>query len=519
MDQSFERFLNPLDTEAMKTLDELKLSLNETKLKMSFIGKKLSEVPTPSVILDLKQITVNCERMLEATKDLGLQWRAHIKTHKTAQLTRLQVGDDPSTPALLIVSTILEAENITPLLQEYRAQSRQVNVLFSFPLFASAVARLAAVSANLGPDGLSVMIDHLDQLRFVKEIHRQSGGYSPRVFIKIDSNYGRAGVKIESPQFAPLVKALLNGEREGWVILHGVYTHAGQSYGARKLGEATQTLNAEFTLAKAAAEQIREMAPQRGTPIVVSVGATPTATAIQTPLFVIKTDVPGEKPGPSMVDLRKLWAQWQKEGYVLEVHAGVYPTLDLQQVATHARRSGLLSDQDIGISVVAEVASVYPERGVNGTPEVLINAGSLALGREPVSLANKTLIDGTSDKPYTGWGAVMPWGVLAGKNESDQDDKTLNEKFPDDFRGWQVGKISQEHGILTWVGDKGKKAPELKVGDRVRVWPNHACIMGAGFDYYLIVDSRTPGGKDTVCDVWHRWNGWLKHGYPVDPAQ
>lgn len=111
----------------------------------------------------------------------------------------------------------------------------------------------------------------------------------------------------------------------------------------------------------------------------------------------------------------------------------------------------------------------------------------------------------------------MPWGVLAGKEERDKSGKVLGEGFPDDFRGWQVGKISQEHGILTWVGDEGKKAPELKVGDRVRVWPNHACIMGAGFEYYLIVDSRNPGEEDTVRDVWCRWNGWHNRHYPLDP--
>lgn len=51
-------------------------------LRAMFVGKQLSEVPTPSVVLDLKQVTVNCERMLEAAENLGLQWRAHIKTHK-----------------------------------------------------------------------------------------------------------------------------------------------------------------------------------------------------------------------------------------------------------------------------------------------------------------------------------------------------------------------------------------------------------------------------------------------------
>ncbi|KAK3955992.1 putative serine dehydratase domain-containing protein [Pseudoneurospora amorphoporcata] len=490
-------------------MDQLKQK--QEALRAKFVGKQLSEVPTPSVVLDLKQVTVNCERMLEAAENLGLQWRAHIKTHKTTELTRLQVGNFlATTPVLLIVSTILEAENITPLLKEYQSKGRAVNVLFSFPLFASAVPRLAAVSSQLGPDSLSVMIDHVDQLPYVKAI-QQISGHPPRIFIKIDANYGRAGVKTDSPEYPALIDALLAAEQEGWLVLHGVYTHAGQSYGARRLGDAMYALFNEFLHAHTAARKIREKSPGHAS-LVLSVGATPTATTIQSPWFMEECDVPRGNPRGSMrpfeEELTERWGDWQKEGYILEVHAGVYPTLDLQQVATHARHTGLLSEQDIGISVVAEVASVYPTRGKDSTPEALINAGSLALGREPVSLDKKTCADETKAKPYTGWGALMPWGVLAGTEGRDRSGKILGEGFPDDFRGWQVGKISQEHGILTWVGDEGKKAPELRVGDRVRVWPNHACIMGAGFEYYLIVDSRYPQHEDKVLDVWCRWNGW-----------
>ena len=52
------------------------------QLRAKFVGKTLNEVPTPSVVLDLAKVEVNCERMLEATERLGLLWRAHIKSHK-----------------------------------------------------------------------------------------------------------------------------------------------------------------------------------------------------------------------------------------------------------------------------------------------------------------------------------------------------------------------------------------------------------------------------------------------------
>lgn len=54
------------------------------QLRARFAGKTLHEVPTPSVVLDLAKVEMNCERMLEATQRLGLLWRAHIKSHKAS---------------------------------------------------------------------------------------------------------------------------------------------------------------------------------------------------------------------------------------------------------------------------------------------------------------------------------------------------------------------------------------------------------------------------------------------------
>jgi hypothetical protein len=46
---------------------------------------------------------------------------------KTIELTRLQVGDE--TPqATIVVSTVLEAEKVLPLLKDYQSRGRSVNV-------------------------------------------------------------------------------------------------------------------------------------------------------------------------------------------------------------------------------------------------------------------------------------------------------------------------------------------------------------------------------------------------------
>jgi len=97
----------------------------------------------------------------------------------------------------------------------------------------------------------------------------------------------------------------------------------------------------------------------------------------------------------------------------------------------------------------------------------------------------------------------MPWGSDALQSRQ----PVPGPDFPRVHGGWQIGRISQEHGILTWIGPKEEEVP-LAVGDKVRVWPNHSCVAGAAFDWYLVVDSRDKGREDEVADVWPRWRGW-----------
>ncbi|KAH7155801.1 putative serine dehydratase domain-containing protein [Dactylonectria estremocensis] len=444
---------------------------SKDELKAQFVGKTLHDVPTPSAVLDLAKVEVNCKRML----------------HATIELTRLQVGDSSSSPANIVVSTILEAEKVVPLLQEYQQRGREVNVLFSFPLFPSAIARLSTISTHLGAGGLSLMIDHPDQIPHVAAIQANTG-FVPLVFMKVDMGYRRAGVAPGTKECETLVEHLLASDGAGKCVLHGIYAHAGHSYETREDWKALDHLAAEFKALEEVAKMIISKRP--GHALTLSVGASPTATSLQHPDVDGKTSI-GSPTSVSSINvfLRDLKAQ----GYKLEVHAGVYPTLDLQQLATHARDQSLLSASSIGISILAEVASLYAGRGPNGTIEALINAGCLALGREPCAD-----LGAEKGQHYAGWGIVAPWGLR---------NPAPGEGFPAEHGGWQVGKVSQEHGILRWQSKAEREIP-LKIGQRLRIWPNHACIAGAGFNEYFVVDSRVKGREDEIVDVWPRWNGW-----------
>ena len=57
---------------------------SKTALQARWVGKTLHDVPTPSIVLDLAKLEVNCQRMIDAADKNGIGWRAHIKTHKVS---------------------------------------------------------------------------------------------------------------------------------------------------------------------------------------------------------------------------------------------------------------------------------------------------------------------------------------------------------------------------------------------------------------------------------------------------
>jgi D-serine deaminase-like pyridoxal phosphate-dependent protein len=295
----------------------------------------------------------------------------------------------------------------------------------------------------------------------------------------------RSGVYPQSEAASQMISDLLAAEKAGTAIFHGLYSHAGQSYSGGDRAASVDYLRQEFEALFVVAQDVESADAQKQ--LVLSVGATPSATAVRN--LLIENFGVTEAETTAVSALKGTIETIRSVNHLIEIHAGVYPVLDIQQLATHALSTEgpnpMLSWSDLALTVVAEVASIYPGRGIAGRPEALVGAGSLALGREPC-------------KAYSGWGILSPWNLK---------DFVHPDAGPEHHEGWQIGRISQEHGIMTWSGDEDKVSP-LTVGQKVRIWPNHACVTGANFDWYLIVDSEREGKEDEIIDVWPRWRGW-----------
>ena len=394
-------------------------------------------------------------------------------------MTKLQVGAE-SQSVKLVASTVAEIENLLPWLLDCRAEGRDVDILYGLPVAPSAVPRLAAVARLLGEHSIGLFVDHPAHAKLLDDVAEDDWPGQIPVFVKCDIGDHRAGVSKDSRQLGDLAYALAASHR---THVAGFYAHMGHSYAVSSPEEALEALKEElhglgeaaisFLASYGAKESKRPDAPK----VTLSLGATPTVTAAQN----ILDDSDVAKEYRSMIE--KI-----SRSFAVELHAGVYPLMDMQQLATRARpqfkdgnlRESLLSYSDIGLRTLVEVASVYHDRG---KPEAMIAAGSVVLGREPC-------------KSYPGWGVVSPWPEKAGPHYDPEKDQI----------GWIVGRISQEHGVLTWEGPAEQVRP-LELGQKLLIWPNHACIAGVNFGWYLIVDSEKPE-KERIEDVWIRWRGW-----------
>lgn len=429
-------------------------------LKAYFVGRPLTDIDTPGAIIDVSKAKVNCASMLNAVERLGVKFRAHVKSHKTTELTRLQVGSS-SEDVRLVTSTVIEAESLIPYLKECQRAGRTVSVLYGVPCPQSSVGRLAHVATELGRGSLAVMIDHPDQIATCS-VFKLLTGFPVGVFCKVDTGYHRAGIPPTTDGMVNLLKLIADEELAGKLVFHGFYSHAGDSYEGNAAGDAMKRLAEEINLCMVAAQHCSTESRK----FTISVGATPTAVSIENLNNLEDTELSTAIASA-------------KTQFELEVHAGVYPLLDMQQISTHARSEKTVDD--IAFTVLAEVSSLYPERE---RPEALIAAGSLSLGRELC-------------KDYSGYGVVTPWNTPYTLPEDPMNESLI------------VAKISQEHGILAHAkNDNSSSILALKVGQKIRIWPNHACIAGAGFGWYFIVDSQRDPTGSTIVDIWDRWRGW-----------
>jgi D-serine deaminase-like pyridoxal phosphate-dependent protein len=344
----------------------------------------LDEVETPAVLVELDVLDGNLARMADAARRHGVRLRPHAKTHKTAEIARMQLR---AGAAGLCLAKSSEAEAF--------ARAGFEDVFIAYPVVGAEKARrLLALSESMR---LSVGVDSEEGASSLASAFRAAARRLD-VLLKVDVGFHRVGVAPEAAVALAQRLSRLPGLR-----LCGVFSFAGHAYSAATPAAVGEVGRAEASTLVETAAALRAA----GLPCEeVSVGSTPTASHGMA------------TPG------------------VTECRPGVYVFNDGSQVDL-----GTATLEQCALTVLATVVSVP------GPRRAVLDAGSKCLSSDPL-------------RPRAG-GHGRLWG-----------------------RESRIAWMSEEHGVVEVA-----EGESFRVGDRVRIVPNHACVVANLADRLLGVRS------------------------------
>jgi D-serine deaminase-like pyridoxal phosphate-dependent protein len=359
---------------------------------------RLSNLPTPQVVVDRGRLTNNIDRAQKLADAAGLRLRPHAKTHKSPAIAGWQIDRGA---VGICCAKVGEAEVF--------ADAGIKDIRLPYPVNPFNASRLLALMDRAA---ISIIVDHPAIAREWSEV-MQRAGRSLDVLIKVDVGFHRCGIDPDERRALDFIRAVasLRGLR-----LRGLLSHAGHGYHAN---------NEEELCAVAAREAeiltgLREVARQSGIELgELSVGATPT-----------------------------LRFSARQRG-LTELRPGNYAYFDRTQVAL-----GAASVADCALTVAATVVSKP------AADRIILDSGSKTLTNDQARGIAKV----------SGFGAILTA------------DGTAEEG------GLIIERLSEEHATVRVAG-----GTRLEPGDRVRVVPNHSCVVSNLVDVVRLVE-----GDDVV---------------------
>lgn len=276
------------------------------------------ELPTPALVLERGVLEANLDAMAALAAQHGIELLPHAKTHRMADLGRLQL--ERGAHGLTVAKTG-EAEAF--------ADAGASRIFIAYPMVGAAVARrLLALDDRVE---LTVGVDSAEGAASLGEVFA-AAGRRLSVLLAIDSGLGREGVEpVDARALAARVAATPG------IALEGIFTHEGSVYGSLP-----EELDAASTAAALGMVALADAIRADGIPLrTVSLGSTASVRTVM--------GVPG----------------------VTQVRPGIYPVNDLGQIAL-----GTATLDTTAIRVHATVVS----RGA--ADRGCIDAGSKALGAD-----------------------------------------------------------------------------------------------------------------------------------------
>ena len=409
-----------------------------------------TSLDTPTALVDVARMTRNITRMQTRLDGLGVSFRPHVKTSKSLPVIAAQQAAGARG---VTVSTLREAHECF--------EAGIGDILYAVGM---APARLPqALALRRRGCALKLITDNVATAEAIAAFGRDAGE-AFEIWIEIDSDGHRSGVQPEDPLLLAVGRAL----HDGGLVLGGVMTHAGASYGCSDLAALQAMAEQERAAAVRAATRLRAA----GLPCpVVSVGSTPTALSA--------THLEG----------------------VTEVRAGVYVFFDLVM-----QNIGVCRADELALSVLTTVIGHQAEKGW-----VIVDAGWMAMSRDRGTQSQAR--DFGYGQVCDAEGRVLDGFVLSGANQEHGILSWIGGIGG--IGGHSVrpatasGATAAAQAIDATEARTKSAAPtaaeviaRFPIGTRLRILPNHACATATQHEAYhaLLPDGRT--------ERWPRFHGW-----------
>ena len=260
----------------------------------SIVGKPISELDTPALLVDLDILEANIAQMASDIKERGASWRPHSKANKSPVIghRELRAGAIGITCAKLGEAEVLVASGIFDIL---------ISNQIVGPI---KTRRLAWINRQDGVD-VKCCVDSLVNVQEIAAAGREAG-VTVRVLIEINSGMERAGVLPQNAlALAKEIHAL-----EG-IELAGLMTWEGHAMAYTDFEERSEVVKRSIALVLDAQEEIEAA----GIPIkIVSVGGTGT--------YLISAAIEG------VTEIQAGGGIWGDQMYI-DLHANVKPALEL----------------------------------------------------------------------------------------------------------------------------------------------------------------------------------------------
>jgi len=301
---------------------------------------RLSDLPTPQVVIDRPRAMANIACVQQMTTTAGMRLRPHAKTHKSPIVARWQIERGA---VGICCAKLGEAEVFV--------DAGILDIRLPYPVNPANAARVIALMDRAA---ISIIVDHLDVARGWSDVMLRSGRMLD-VLIKVDVGFHRCGIDPggDALGFITSVASL------GGLKLRGLLSHAGHAYHAASDEEMCAIAQQEAeTLVR-----LRDAASRSGIPLPeLSVGATPSLR-----FSVSQKGLTEQRPGN-------------------------YVYFDRTQVGL-----GAASLDDCALTVLATVVSKHPGR-------LILDCGSKTLTNDQFRGATKSggygvVLEGDGDSP------------------------------------------------------------------------------------------------------------------------